>query len=335
MAWDFGFGDFGYGIDEERRRAALRRAIAEAGARISAGAATEGFGSLNAGFTTGMMSYRDQLERMHLDELKAREKEEEDRYIREERLYRAEERDRLRRERGEKDEAERAEREARLKALERVDDPELRGELELRMGQDNWWSLYDRVTTPPKREKPEVREVGGDLYERDPETGGWKLVLSGRKGDRLTEEEKERKAQEKAQRAAEQAARKATGRRLESEVDSWREETEERRQATGLPNALRARPADEPARRNRILEEERERERWERGLDDPLDEIDSAPPVRGPASAAAARDTPPRAKVPRAEASAMIAAELQGIPERNREAAGRELWRAWELGVYP
>ena len=284
-----------------------------------------------------MMSYRDQLERMHLDELKAREKEEEDRYIREERLYRTEERDRLRRERAEKDESEAAERDARRRALEKIDDPELRGELELRMGQDNWWSLYDRVRAEPGPSKPpETRNFADDTTRVwDGTAGEWRIVARKPAKTATDEEEKERKAQEKAQRAAEQAARKATGKRLEKEVGSWREETEERRQATGLPNALRARPADEPARRNRILEEELERERWERGLDDPLDEIDSAPPARGPASAAAAKDTPPRAKVSRAEASAMIAAELQGIPERNREAAGRDLWRAWEIGVYP
>lgn len=332
MAWNFDFGDFGYGIDEERRRAAIRRAIAEAGARISAGAATEGFGSLNAGFTTGMMSYRDQLERMHLDELKARERAEEDRYIQEERDYRREERERQRRERAEKEEAERAERDARRRALEKIDDPELRGELELRMGQDNWWSLYDRVTAPPKREKPEVREVGGDLYERDPETGGWKLVLSGRKGggddrDRAKEEAK-----------AEAAARKAASKKAR-ELASGRDRTLERARKAGAdsmgPFLARAQPVGtEEELRGRILPAERRRERWERGLDDPLDELDRAGTARGPASAAS-KDTPPRAKVSRSEASAMIAAELEGIPERNREAAGRDLWRAWELGVFP
>lgn len=334
MAFDFGFGDFGYGIDEERRRAALRRAIAEAGARISAGATTEGFGSLNAGFTTGMMSYRDQLERMHLDELKAREKEEEGRYIREERAYRTEERDRLRRERAEKDEAERAEREARLKALERVDDPELRGELELRMGQDNWWSLYDRVRAEPGPSRPpETRNFADDTTRVwDAQAGEWRIVARKPAKAATDEEEKERKAEEKrrekARRQAELEARKETQRELDREIEDWHAES-------GVDPG-KGLPRDYPQRRARILEDKRAEARFKYDVaDDPLDEIDSAPPARGPASAAAAKGEPPRAKVPRAQVSAMIAEELQKIPERNREAAGRELWRAWELGVYP
>lgn len=339
-----GYG-FNYGLSDEQRRAALRAAMLEAGLRMSAGATREGFGAINSGFVSGMDAYRQELARIHQEEEKKREREAEEE-IRQERLavMREEAEDRKRRREAEEGATREHEEEIarRNQALEGVEDEKTREVLRLRVGERDFWKVYDRRTAPPpeKKAKAPITKKFPDntMRQYDGETGEWRVVGRGAPG--RSEEEKAAEKAAKAAKAktsrAEEEARKEALRREDEYVQTWRDQTRAKLESTGLPQAQteRALPPDLKARRAQFLAEERERARYRLGLEEKPAEAER-PAARAAEAAVAGAAASARPSIAPEKLEAEIAGLLQRVPPDKRMAAERELRAAYRAGLWP
>lgn len=166
--------DFGLGFDEEARRRAMKEALVDAGLTVMSRAGREGFAAFAPGAASFIDGYRQNLGRMDQDRRQAREDELEEEY----RQARIADLDNRRLEREGEETSKQAEIQSRKEAIARIADDKVRGELELRVGQPDFWKVYDARTAPPKEPKaPEVRNFeDGTTRQWDPVAGDWKVL---------------------------------------------------------------------------------------------------------------------------------------------------------------
>lgn len=324
----FRFGDFGLGLDDDARRQAMRAALVDAGLTIMGRASTEGFGGLDDGFGAFVSGYRGNLEEA------AERREEQRRQALE---------DEMRRERlaslaeGREDRADRRadreataaareeERAARRAALDQIEDDKVRGELELRIAQPNFWEVLDRKTALPSA--PTTRDFpDGTERQWDPVAGDWKVVArkppkpEGASDDpgfagagRILGDSA----------ASMEAARKAALKRADAEITQIRKENE-KGEAEPLPIPDRMKLA------NSFILEELEGARFERGLPSPSKPGAAAPP-RPPAPVA----PPPTERTLPSAAAPPNAGPSPATPEQSQELAQVVERRVASLGLPP
>lgn len=324
----FRFGDFGLGFDDDARRQAMRSALVDAGLTIMGKASTEGFGGLDDGFGAFVSGYRGNLERMD-EEREERRRQALEEELRRERLASLAE--------GREDRADRRadreagaaareeERAARKAALEQIEDNKVRGELELRIAQPNFWEVLDKRTASPKA--PETRNFSdGTTRVWDPVAGDWRVESSkppkAEKGDDYDTGFAAAGRILGDSAASMEAARKAALKRADAEITRIRKENE-KGEAEPLPLPDRMKLA------NSFLLEELEGTRFERGLPAPVKPGATAPALSRPAAApASARDLP--------SASAPTAAgPSPATPEQSQELAQVIERRISSLGLPP
>lgn len=175
------WGDFGMGLSEEERRRAMREAIFRAGIGITQRAGTEGFGAfaglpgqIGAGLYdagAGIVSQRAaQAKAAEAARQQALDDEAQQLLIQKRRreLVGAD---------AENDEKAR-EIERRKAAVASVSDPKLKAELELRIGQTNFWSVLDKKQAPPKDPAAPTTKRFADNTTRmwNPKTSSWDVV---------------------------------------------------------------------------------------------------------------------------------------------------------------
>lgn len=326
----FRFGDFGLGLDDDARRQAMREALVDAGLTIMSRAGTEGFGSLQHGLGSFVGGYRDSLGRMDQEREERRREalEEEYRQERLESLRQARE-DRL--QRGEEREVSKAERErelgARRQALEAIADDKVRGELELRIAQPNFWEVLDRKTAPPSA--PTTRDFpDGTERQWDPVAGEWKVIA---------------RKPPKEEGESYDPGFASAGRILSASADSMEDARESAlKRADAMIAEIRKQNAEKTAEpvpipdrltlARKLEQEELEAARYRRGLPPPV-KPGAAPPAPPPTAAPG----PPASSLPPLPTTAGPAGRgaAAPTPEQSAELASLVEKRVGALGLPP
>jgi hypothetical protein len=327
--------DFGLGFDEEERRQAMRQALVEAGMAIMGRAPTEGFGAFGAGGTAFLGGYRSSLEDMDKRRRQQREDELEDQYRKERtESYKAATEDRLERgkERDEEKAARKADLDARKAAIAEIADDKVRGELELRIAQPNFWEVYDKRTEPAKDKKaPEVRNFeDGTTREWDPMTGDWKVLARKppERNDAPSLSEAMASSRSKREASASADARKAALKRADAEIANLRKQN---RKGTAPEVPIPARL--ELAKKYEIAE--LGASRYREALP-PLSSAPQAAPARpAPMPMMAAPPAAPRALPTTATAAVPGAEPSPASPEQTRELAALVENRVGSLNLPP
>lgn len=326
-----GWGDFGMGLSDEERRAAMRRAIFAAGMNIQQRAGREGFGAfsgLTANIGGGLYDASSQIVAQRAAAAKAAEAQRQQAAEDEAQRLLIEKRRRELLAEDASDDEKKREVERRKAAVAAIEDPKLKGELELRIGQTNFWDVLDKKRAPAPAAKAPVTKTFSDHTTRqwDPATSSWKIVASKPAGEGKASDNVVESVIAKGDKAV-AASRAKAMKRADAEI-------------AAIVKANRKNPEKPTPVPNRFMlakkyeAEELDAARYAAGLPKPgqrpsfADQMESIPNARTSDRGAALT------AIPDAKVNQAIELELMGVPASKKKAAEAELRAAYAAGLW-